>query len=205
MRRKIAKPLVLLGWTVLASFGWGCTFLISFDEEADGGSAATDDASTPTTRDAGDGSTTTPRDAGDAAVLAEPPCDTNFPLGQVSGCNTFQNNGQACATNSSFTSYPAGYTRSNDIVTCQNTGGVAKAICVRHCAGAGGCASLPNGFPDQCDTCQGRTNGTYCGGDLGFTKDDAPLLVTCTSNKMSARIACDAGCNPKTVGNAACK
>ena len=206
MRRRIAKPFAFFGWTVLASSAvFGCTFLIGFDEEPDGGSSAEVDGST-TGRDAGDAGTgTTITDAkADAIVLAEPACDPDFPRDQVTGCNKFQNNGQACATNTSF-GYPANRSRATDLVTCSNVNGVASASCVRHCTGSGGCASLPSGFPDQCDTCQGRPNGTYCGSALGFTKDDAPLLVTCTTNKLAKAIACDAGCTPKTDTTAACK
>lgn len=204
MRRRTVKPFALLGWTVLASSAvLGCTFLIGFDEESDGGASAAADASS--VRDAGEGGTgtTSPDAKTDAAILAEPACDTAFPLAQVTGCNKFQNNGQICATNQTF-GYPAGYTRTTDIVTCSNIDNVAKASCVRHCLGSGGCASLPSGFPDQCDTCQGRPNGTYCGTQMGFAKSDAPLLVTCAGNKLSTARNCDAGCAATTDTTAAC-
>ena len=205
MRRRTVKPFALLGWTVLASSAvLGCTFLIGFDEEPDGGALSEADAST--VKDGGDGGTgTTGPDAkADAPIVAEPACDTAFPLAQVTGCDKFTNNGQICATNDTF-GYPAGFSRATDIVTCSNVNGVGKASCVRHCLGSGGCASLPSGFPDQCDTCQNRPNGTYCGSDMGFTKTDAPLIVTCAGSKLSAVHNCDAGCAAKTDTTAACK
>lgn len=207
MRLRHVKPAVFLAWTALACGAWGCTFLIGFDEQADGGGGVVDTPDTSVSRrdatTSADTGSTPLADAG-PDVLAEPACDTAFPLSQVGGCNNFTNNGQICAKNAKFT-YPAGYSKTNDLITCSNTGGVAKAACVRHCLGSGGCASLPEGFPDQCDTCQGRANGTYCGSDLGFTKEDGPLLVTCTSNKLSTVKNCDAGCTAKTDTTAACK
>ena len=203
MRRRTVKPFAVLGWTVLASSAvLGCTFLIGFDEEPDGGTPAETDAST--VRDAGDAGSAVADAKPDVAIVAEPACDPAFPLAQVTGCDKFQNNGQICATNQTF-GYPAGYTRTTDIVTCSNVNNVAKASCVRHCLGSGGCASLPSGFPDQCDTCQGRANGTYCGTAMGFATSDAPLLVTCTTNKLSTVKSCDAGCAAKTDTTAACK
>lgn len=206
MRRRSRKPLALLGWMALGCSLWGCTFLIGFDEVADSGAPSIDD-------DVDSGRPTTPRDAGtdartgtDAAlvILAEPACDPDFPLAQVGGCSNFQDNGQICAKNARFT-YPAGRDKADDIVTCKRTGAAGNASCVRHCLGTGGCASLPEGFADQCDTCEGRANGTYCGNTMGFRATHARLLVTCAANRASAIVACDAGCAPRTDTTAACK
>lgn len=206
MRRRSRKPLALLGWMALGCSAWGCTLLVGFDEVADGGPTVVDDEDSGRplpVRDAG----TDARTGTDAAVivLAEPPCDGAFPLAQVGGCASFQDNGRICARNERFT-YPAGRDKAKDLVTCKRTGAAGNASCVRHCAGTGGCASLPEGFPDQCDTCEGRPNGTYCGNTMGFaTTASARLLVTCAANRMSTVVACDAGCAARTDTTAGCK
>jgi hypothetical protein len=179
--------------------GGGCTFLISFDDVPQTDAGAPLDAS----EDRADDDTGAPEtvdDGGDerASPPAMPACDTSFPLDEVEGCAVFNEGAQACADNSSFSAYPGD--RSKDVVTCSKSG----ATCVRHCAA---CAHNPSGFPDQCDQCAGKLNGTYCGTDMGWVSADFRLRVTCTDQRMSAVTACSArGCDSKGgTGSAACK
>jgi hypothetical protein len=197
MRRALSPP-ILVG--ALFVFGEGCTFLVSFDD------VAPDDASTPIeapVRPPPERDTGAPEpelDSGDASpkVPTTPACDTSFPLAQVKGCATFVQDGQICADSPAITEYPGDRTR--DVVTCSKAG----ATCVRHCVA---CAHLPSGFPDQCDQCMGKPNGTYCGTDMGWQPDNFRLLVTCKNERMATATACSAsGCDSKGgTGSAACK
>jgi hypothetical protein len=126
---------------------------------------------TPTT------TTTTPLpDAG--PVITGENCDTALDLTRIHGCNQFTQNARACADNNSFAPYPFTDTRTRDVVTC-NT----NATCVQHCATQ--CAHLPNGFPDECDHCQGKLDGTYCGSEMtSWQAKSTNVLLHCRGGIM---------------------
>jgi hypothetical protein len=159
----------------------GCTFLIGFDELP---------------RDAGEEETSIPAETGgpvpeaapkdDAEAGAPPfppPCDPTFPNAQV-GCNGATR--PTCAKTTSFTSYPAGYDRTNDLVLCN---GGPTPSCVQHCPF--GCTQTPAGFSDQCDDCNGRENGFYCGRDLrGWEPATSDLAVECVNGRTVAAAIC---------------
>ncbi len=199
MRRASRSAFVLATAAVICA---GCTFLVSFDDLP-----AEPDADLPTEagsrqRDTGAADTApVPKpDAGADAppVPVTPGCDTAFPLDQVQGCASFVDNAQVCADNSSITSYPGD--RTKDLVTCSKTAG---ATCVRHCVA---CARNPSGFPDECDQCTAKSNGKYCGTDMGWQPENFKLLVTCTSGRVASVTPCTSGCDSKGgTGSAACK
>ncbi len=145
---------VLLG---AATFIGGCTFLIDFDDMpplADGGGSGDAEAGV---KDTGiDGNDAKPTEGGPIAF--PPPCDPTFPLNKVTCNPSFPR--PNCASNTSiFATYPTN--RGEDLVTCN---GGSTPTCVQHCPF--GCAVMPQGYPDMCDDCDGRPDGTYCVKDL---------------------------------------
>ncbi len=186
------------------AFGAGCTFLVSFDDVPD---AAFDAAvppvvTAPPRRDA----SPPPFDASVPDVFVPPSvptCDLAFPLQDVKGCEAFVDDAKVCASKPQLT-YPAGRNRAGDLVTCERVADGGRATCVKHCAGPGGCASLPNSFPDQCDTCTGLADGRYCGSELGWVVQNQRLLVTCGNDRIVTRTACTGSCTPN-FGSALCR
>lgn len=160
----------------IAALGAGCTFLIQFDDVGPIDAA--------------------PADAGQEAEAAvdagpppfPPPCDPTFPLGQVHCNASFPR--PACAKSTGvFPSYPAGHDRTNDLVTCN---GGATPTCVQHCPF--GCAVMPSGYPDACDDCNGRADGTYCVKDMrGADGRDLGLAVDCKGGKTVMTYVCGVG------------
>lgn len=189
MRRAFAIALGFLA-SALIIVGAGCTFLVSFNDvpKESGGP----DVVTQPTADV------TPPVDGSLA------CDPEFPLASIKGCGALQENAKICADDSRIT-YPAGRDASTDVVTCsKRDGGVA--VCVKHCSGAGGCASLPEGFPDQCDPCAYKAEGVHCGSEMAeWQPENAKLLIGCNGGRMTTVDICDAGCNRNDGGgNARC-
>jgi hypothetical protein len=176
MRRSIA---LAFGSGVIAlGFVAGCTFLISFDDVPQ--DAAAPETSTPAV-DAGGTQDRSP--PAEAAPPFPPPCDPTFPVGQVN-CNGARQ--PTCG--SRLTTYPAGKDRTNDLVVCNAN---ATATCVQHCPF--GCALMPAGFADQCDDCEGRPDGYYCGRELrGWTADDFDLAVQCQGGNAVRGAVCGA-------------
>jgi hypothetical protein len=182
---RVAAVSALLTASIVPCFA--CTFLITFDDQpkhdagpltsptnTNASSSGVDPFPTTTTSPTG---TVQPFDAG-------PPigsCDTSLDPRQVLGCEHFSVQGaQVCADNPDFTD-PYTSTISRDLITCD----APNAVCIQHCASR--CAHLPDGFPDQCDTCSSRSlsDGDYCGSELGWVPKDANLLVHCRSGAMS--------------------
>ena len=170
----------------LAASGAGCTLLVDFKEIDDPPDGAPE-ASTP------DAPTGRP-DAGDAAgnetgaPAFPPPCDPDFPLTQVSCNPSFPR--PNCASNMTvFPAYPPGRPRAGDLVTCN---GGANPTCVQHCPF--GCVSMPQGYPDACDDCDGRADGTYCMKDLrGPDGRNLGLAVVCKGGKTTDVAICGVG------------
>ena len=86
---------------------------------------------------------------------------------------------------------------STDLVTCDG-GAIAK---VRPCGDAG-CIAMVDPFPDTCNECPTKQNGTYCGRDFaGFPAGDSDMLIGCQLGNVSQNYACPHGC--KSNGTAA--
>jgi hypothetical protein len=186
MRRRAAKWVAvsaLLFASLVPCFA--CTLLITFDDQPKhdaGPSPTTSNSSssgedpfpsaTPTTT-----STAPPPDAG----LPIGSCDNSLDPSKVLGCDNFGVQGaQVCADNPQLED-PYTSTISRDLITCNPP----SAVCIQHCASR--CAHLPEGFPDQCDTCSSRSlsDGDYCGSELGWISKDANILVHCRSGAIS--------------------
>lgn len=166
----------------------GCTFLVEFEElPAEDDAAAPDrDVFVPTPPDdaaPSEGGTVIGPDG--APIPFPPPCDPGFPLNDVQCKPEFPR--PNCAKNTAiFTTYPASYPRESDLVVCN---GGTKPICVMHCPF--GCAQMPAGFPDACDDCKDRTDGTYCMKDLRGTDGRTHgLAIDCKDGKTVATYNC---------------
>jgi hypothetical protein len=171
-----------VAFVALALAGGGCTLLVEFNDVEPSvlDAAVPDDGSPP-----------------DAAVPDAPPfdggplpfppaCDPAFPLTQLN-CSVSRPN---CAKSTTvFPSYPAGQSRDDDLVGCD---GGLNPVCVQHCPA--GCATMPSGFPDQCDDCNGRPDGTYCVKDLREPDDrNLGLAVDCTGGRTTKAYVCGVG------------
>jgi hypothetical protein len=165
----------------IVALGAGCTLLIDFKEvdrvvadadASDGDASEASDARGP--------------DAGPPAF--PPPCDPTFPLAEVQCNASFAR--PNCASNTGvFPAYPAGHARATDLVTCN---GGATPTCVQHCPF--GCTVMPQGYPDACDDCDGRPDGTYCVKDLrGPDGRNLGLAVDCKGGKTMLGYICGVG------------
>jgi hypothetical protein len=127
---------------------------------------------------------TTPATTTPVPFDASPPpgssaCDTTLNLTEIRGCGNFTTGARACATNSSLSPYPFTTTRQHDVVTCNGS----AASCVQHCTAL--CVAMPSGFPDECDECSGKVDGTYCGTEMiGWSTKNNKLLIHCRSGVL---------------------
>ena len=195
------RPVVRVMLLAIVALGAGCTLLIDFDaadpEITDAGSVANDVGAFDATPRP---DTSTP-DGGPPAF--PPPCDPGFPLNEVQCNASFPR--PNCASNSGvFPSYPAGRPRAGDLVTCN---GGPTPTCVQHCPF--GCTAMPTGFPDACDDCVGRADGTYCVKDLrGPDGRNLGLAVECVGGKTVKGSVCGVGrCDttcPRTTPKPSC-
>jgi hypothetical protein len=157
--------------SVFATGHVACTLLARFDdlpprELADGGAEAGLDGVAPALDSASD-TESAPPDAGPDVD----PCS-----GHV--------NGSYCGTDGLDDPALAG-----DLVRCDG-GAVAEVI-----ACDGGCLALSNPFPDTCNGCNVKPNGTYCGRDFStFPASDADWLIQCQSGNAAQKVACQHGC-----------
>jgi hypothetical protein len=153
----------------------GCTLLITFDEAADAGV----DASFPPRPDA------TP-DVVASDVAVDAPNDTKPPDAGVDvlGLDACagQLDGQYCGNNRLV-----GYPNKDDLVVCAN----GKIVSVRTCTKGVGCIHLPDPQADECDECQGRANGYYCGRQLtGWKAENANVQVRCMNGSEVSLKVC---------------
>jgi hypothetical protein len=82
-----------------------------------------------------------------------------------------------------------------DLVNCD--GGAVYAVV--HCGDAG-CVSMVDPFPDTCNECPQKSNGTFCGRDFsGFPTADSDMLIGCQSGIVVQNFACPHGC--KSAGS----
>lgn len=185
MRRRPASTAraLTVGLAVSASASiFGCTFLISFDEIPNDANAA--EGGTPDVLDVDGDVPDAPVPEGGTPPFP-PPCDPDFPVEEVNCESTVR---RACARRGTIP-YPPGRDPANDLVVCN---GNKTAACVQHCPF--GCAVTPDGFPDQCDDCQGRPNGYYCGRDLrGWELSNLDLAIECENGRAITIVPCGAG------------
>ena len=172
------RPLVRVMLLANVALGAGCTLLIDFKEVGPVGAVA--DSS------AGDGGDARPPEGGPPAF--PPPCDPGFPLAELQCNASFAR--PNCASNATvFPAYPAERARGGDLVTCN---GGPTPTCVQNCPF--GCTLMPQGFPDACDDCDGRPDGTYCVKDLrGPDGRNLGLAVDCQGGRTVRAAVCGVG------------
>jgi hypothetical protein len=158
-----------------ASLLAGCTFLISFDE-VDPGDDAGDDAPF---RDPPDVRVDAPADAG-----LDP--SARDALANPDACEGNQD-GKYCAGN--LVAWDGG--NKDDLITCK-----AQVVSgVRLCEQGVGCIRMLTGYPDQCDECTNKTDGTYCGRDMaGWESKNAETRVRCQNGAEVGLLLCANGC-----------
>ena len=183
--------MAVLSFVAIATTAVGCTFLVDFADvppDEDSGTPPERDVFVPPQPevDASEGGIVIGPDGGPIAF--PPPCDPTFPLDEVACNPDFPR--PNCAKNTGiFATYPASYPRNDDLVVCN---GGTKPICVMHCPF--GCAQMPAGYPDACDDCSGRIDGTYCMKDLRGTDGRTHgLAIDCQGGKTVKTYNCGAG------------
>lgn len=213
MKKRVAVRLIAAGalGSTMAMIGAlaGCSAVVDVDKAKDAGRDARDTGyySDPNddyyndNNNSYDSGYYTPYDSGyNPNVNGQ--CDTVLNRSQVGGCEDFIEGAVVCAKNKDI-NYPVGngFDRTRDLLTCSKFNGPS---CIIHCQT--GCAQLPDGFKDQCDPCQGRTNGTYCGSDFQNWPRGMHdrLRVRCDNGVMTAATECGF-CNSNGAnGNAQC-
>jgi hypothetical protein len=158
----------------------GCTFLIGFDE-------------VPGAADAGfDGPTPIgPPDVRvDVSATGEGGSDagpsTTDALANPDACNG-KLDGKYCGGDTIV--WPGD---KDDLVTCK-----ANVVSsVRLCNSGVGCIRMLNGYPDQCDECAAKADGTYCGRDMtGWEAKNADTRVRCQNKAEVGLLLCANGCS----------
>jgi hypothetical protein len=169
----------------------GCTFLIGFDDVPVPADATAD---APMVGNAPDVRVDAPmpdgavRDAGPDArdAIANPDACVSFPDGLYCGGNQI--------------SWPVA--DKDDLVTCK--GRVVSNV--RFCADIGGCIRMLNGFPDQCDECAKKTDGFYCGRDMGgWETKNLNSLVHCQNKAAVSVMPCGAQVCTSAGSASSCK
>lgn len=169
-----------LGGSVAAALLGGCTFLVSFDDvpiDDAGGVGPAMRAPDVVVVDGGDAG----KPDGDARVDA-PDSAVDF-----SKACTGQPDGKYCNGNQITVDGGSG----DDLITC--LGG--KTAAVKRCTTGTGCVRMPSGFPDECDQCQGKATGLYCGDDFtGWHPMNARARIRCDNNAIVGNIICATAC-----------
>ena len=180
----------------------GCTFLVDFvtkdqaDTLCDGG-ACLDATFVPDVHQ-GD---TAPPDSGPSidAPFEKSPNDVHVEVALCPNPCRNRDNGWYCGNNGLFCNAPP-----DDLYLCEKDAVADVTMCTN------GCVPLPNGHPDTCDPCFGKTNGTYCGKDLpgvphvpGVDKNDIFLFDCKNGQTTTASQACTNTCTG-TAGTSKC-
>lgn len=158
----------------------GCTFLVTFDD------LPTDDAGLgiPDARPKNDVVVPDTNEPDVPIVVEE---DAALPDASVdySGACTAKPDGKYC--NGNVVNVDAG--SRDDLVTCLNGMTVSSKLCTN------GCTRMPTGFPDECDQCQGKATGLYCGDDFfGWHPLNKNTRIRCDNNAIVGNLICSNGC-----------
>jgi hypothetical protein len=157
----------------------GCTFLISFDDVPvdDGG---LDDAA---------------RSNPDVRVDARPDPDTGIVDGGADAADAIADpdackghvDGKYCGGNQLVWPGP-----NDDLITCK--GGLVSSV--KYCPTGQGCIRMLAGYPDQCDECASKPDGTYCGRDMpGWETKNANFRIRCEAPGQVGILPCGgSGC-----------
>lgn len=210
---KTVKESLFVG-IVLASSAVGCTFLISFDdvpraeEPIDDGTVDSGRRSSSSSSSSGDTSSSSSSSSASSASSSgtvevfPPACDENFDLGTV-GCGNYPRAECGDEPGLTGTELPA-----SDLLECDAT---KQPQCLRHCPH--GCVKMPNGFPDACDDCNGKADGTYCTSEFrNWPASNAVFLFECQGGNVVDKTncsdmgqACKPMCTAGVAGSSCCE
>jgi hypothetical protein len=173
MRRRPLVARTAAGAGALAMLA-GCTFLIDFDEvprATDGGGV---DGATPI----GPPDVRVDSNVPDTADAA-PPGDA---LANPDACKGHID-GKYCGND--MITWPLEH--KDDLVTCK----ASQVSVVKLCATGQGCLGMLNGFPDECDECAKKGDGTFCGRDFpGWDPKNAQQRIRCQSGRVVGSLLC---------------
>ena len=178
MRRRLLVARVALCACGLAMFA-GCTFLIDFQEVTKTGDGGADSSSIgigppDVTVDGNPG-------PGLDGALADAGSDVRDAIANADACKGHQD-GKYCGGDQ--ITWPGSR---DDLVTCKN----GQVSLVKLCATGQGCIGMLNGFPDECDECAKKADGTYCGRDLpGWDVSNAQQRVRCQTSREVGLLLC---------------
>ena len=152
----------------------GCTFLIDFEElpRGDGGADSSPPIGPPDVRVDGslgpDGAVDAPPDVRDAIA-----------------------NGDACkgAIDGKYCGgrIPWPVDHKDDLVTCK----ASQVSLVTPCTTGQGCLGMLDGYPDECDECAKKADGTYCGRDFpGWDTKNAQQRIRCQGGRVVGSLLC---------------
>jgi hypothetical protein len=183
--RRVSVALAALAFALA-----GCTFLVSFAELPD------DDAvlGGPDARPRNNDVSVPDGDPPDVPVLIADDAVAPDATVDYSDACAGQLDGKYC--NGNKVNVDAG--SRDDLVTCLNAMTVSANLCVN------GCTRMPSGFPDECDQCQGKATGLYCGDDFfNWHPLNKNTRIRCDNGAIVGNLICSNGCTG-TGPNAAC-
>jgi hypothetical protein len=101
-----------------------------------------------------------------------------------------------CATQPKLVGYEGDR---DDLVTCR----MGEIFRVRLCDAGTGCIRMVDPYPDQCDECATKANGTYCGRDMpGWEAMNDNMRVRCGNGALVGILLCAAGCTSNGASSA---
>lgn len=161
-------------------FAGGCTLLVSFDEVPVEDAGITGPAARPPD--------VTVVDAGDLDAPATPDADVPADAApDFTRACAAKPDGKYCNGNQIVVDGGS----KDDLVTCLNE----KTVSVKRCTTGLGCVRMPSGYPDECDSCQGKANGLYCGDDFaGWHPMNARARIRCDNDAIVGNILCATAC-----------
>lgn len=191
MRRRllVARTAAVTGALAMLA---GCTFLIDFDE-------------VPPAGDAGPSAdTSTPIGPPDVRIDGAQVPDAE-PADSGADARDAIANGDACKGHvdskycgSTKINWPADH--KDDLVSCK--GGAVTLV--KLCASGQGCLAMLDGYPDECDPCTQKADGTYCGRDFtGWDTKNAQQRIRCQGGRVVGSLLCTV-CKSNGV-NSACQ
>ena len=77
----------------------------------------------------------------------------------------------------------------SDLVDCENDGGPSASPCATLCL------KVPDPYPDLCDPCAMRRDGTYCGRDINLPLADWHVSIACAHGAATSVNGCINGCH----------
>jgi hypothetical protein len=168
------------GVAVAATFLAGCTFLVSFDDVPGDDAAAPMTTSRPPDVNVTDSGPDQRAPAPDASDGPEGGAD-------YSAVCTGLPDGKYCNGNQIVVDAGS----KDDLITCLN----GKAVSVKLCPKGSGCQRMVSGYPDECDECEGRANGQYCGDDFpGWHPLNARARIRCDNGAIVGSLICANQC-----------